>query len=88
MSVDEEFNAAAEQVKTLKEKPTDEELLDVYGLFKQGTLGDVNTCRSGMLDFKGKAKWDSWNNRKGMSQEDAKQEYIVLVNTLIGKYGL
>lgn len=41
-----------------------------------------------MLDLKGKAKWDSWNSRKGMSQEDAKQKYIELVNTLVGKYGV
>ena len=37
------FNAAAEQVKVLKTKPNDTELLDLYGLFKQATVGDVDT---------------------------------------------
>lgn len=41
-----------------------------------------------MLDLKGKAKWDAWNSRKGMSQDDAKSKYVDLVKTLVGKYGL
>ena len=31
----------------------------IYALYKQATVGDINTERPGMLDFKGKAKWDS-----------------------------
>lgn len=31
-----------------------------YKYYKQGTVGDVNTARPGMLDFTGKAKWDAW----------------------------
>jgi diazepam-binding inhibitor (GABA receptor modulating acyl-CoA-binding protein) len=93
----------------LKGKPTDDELLQVYGLFKQGTVGDVNTStccllndyihtlcfistlftgRPGMLDLKGKAKWDAWNTHKGSTQEEAKKKYVELVKTLIEKYGL
>jgi len=45
--------------------------LEVYSLFKQATLGDCNTPRPGMLDLKGKAKWDAWDGRKGMSKDDA-----------------
>lgn len=37
------FKKAAEDVKNLTKKPTDEELLIIYGLFKQGSIGDVNT---------------------------------------------
>ncbi|KAI1237341.1 hypothetical protein IHE44_0014606 [Lamprotornis superbus] len=32
--------------------------------------------RPGMLDFKGKAKWDAWSALKGMSKEDAMKAYI------------
>ena len=49
----------------------DDELLQLYSLFKQGNVGDVNTSRPGMLDFKGKAKWDAWDKLKGKSKEDA-----------------
>ena len=46
---------------------TDQELLQIYSLFKQGTVGDVNTDRPGFLDLKGKAKWDAWAGVKGKS---------------------
>ncbi|XP_009270539.1 PREDICTED: acyl-CoA-binding protein [Aptenodytes forsteri] len=49
----------------------------------------VNTSdRPGMLDFKGKAKWDAWNALKGMSKEDAMKAYIAKVEELKGKYGI
>lgn len=37
------FDVAAEEVKQLKTKPADEEMLQVYSLYKQATVGDVNT---------------------------------------------
>merc|ERR1712243_78372 len=80
------FEKAAEEVKTLTQKPTDEEMLEIYSLYKQGTVGDVNTDRPGMLDFKGKAKWDAWEKKKGMAQDDAKTAYIAKVEELKGKY--
>ena len=83
-----EFTKAAEDVKKLTERPTDQELLDLYGYFKQATVGDINTDRPGMfsLDLKGKAKWDNWNSRKGLSKEDAEKKYVELVKTLMEKY--
>lgn len=40
-----------------------------------------------MLDFKGKAKWDAWDKRKGMSQDAAKEQYIHKVEELISIIG-
>lgn len=40
-----------------------------------------------MLDFKGKAKWDAWNGKKGLSQEDAKQQYVDKVEALTQSIG-
>ena len=85
MSV-EEFEKAAEEIKTLTQRPTNEELLDLYGLYKQATVGDCNTERPGMFDMKGKAKWDKWNELKGMSQEEARRKYVELANGLLAKY--
>ena len=48
----------------------------VYGLFKQATIGDINTERPGMMDLKGKAKWDAWKAKEGTSQDDAKAAYV------------
>ncbi|KAK5862311.1 hypothetical protein PBY51_017721 [Eleginops maclovinus] len=83
-----EFEKLAEDVKKVKTRPTDEELLELYGLYKQATVGDVNTERPGMLDFKGKAKWDAWNSRKEMSKDDAMSAYIALAKEVISKYGM
>uniref|UniRef100_A0A8C4I8X7 Acyl-CoA binding domain containing 7 n=1 Tax=Dicentrarchus labrax TaxID=13489 RepID=A0A8C4I8X7_DICLA len=78
----------AEDVKKVKTRPTDEELLDLYGLYKQAMVGDINTDRPGMVDLKGKAKWDAWNSRKGMSKDDAMSAYITLGKEIISKYGM
>lgn len=111
------FNEAAEQVKTLTQRPTDQELLELYAFFKQGTFGDNNTSeysnrtslknkrkfgnfsiilcffllqtitgKPGMFDLKGKAKWNAWNDKKGMSQDDAKEKYIAYIEQLLEKY--
>ena len=83
-----EFENAAAEVKTLKVTPTNDELLELYALFKQGTEGDCNTARPGMFDFKGKAKWDAWNKLKGTMDKDAAQkQYIAVVARLVEKYG-
>ena len=58
-------------------------LLKLYALFKQGTAGDVSGKRPGMMDLKGRAKYDAWSNQKGMSSEDAKAAYVELVASLL-----
>ncbi|XP_018577477.1 acyl-CoA-binding protein homolog [Anoplophora glabripennis] len=88
MSLDEKFNKAAENVKNLKSKPSDNDLLEIYALFKQATVGDVNTDRPGLLDLKGKAKWDAWNAKKGVSQDQAKEQYIVKADSLVSSLGI
>ncbi|KAM9807150.1 acyl-CoA-binding domain-containing protein 7 [Syngnathus typhle] len=80
-----EFEKAAEDVKNLKTRPSDQELLDLYGLYKQSTVGDINTDRPGMLDLKGKAKWDAWNSRKGMTKDAGMSAYVALAKELISK---
>ncbi|XP_076302346.1 acyl-CoA-binding protein homolog [Lasioglossum baleicum] len=86
MSLDQKFEEAAEAVKTLTKRPSDEEFLELYALYKQATIGNTNTPRPGMMDLKGKAKWDAWKLKEGMPQDNAKEAYIKLVNTLIEKY--
>ncbi|CAH6721114.1 acyl-CoA-binding protein [[Candida] jaroonii] len=80
------FNEKAEKVKNLTKKPTDDELLNLYGLFKQATVGDNTTSKPGFLDLKGKYKWEAWTELKGTSQEEAEEKYITLADELIEKY--
>lgn len=86
MSLEEQFNQAAESVRKFTKRPNDTELLHLYALYKQATVGDNNTAKSGMLDLKGKAKWEAWNGQKGQSKEASMQAYIALVETQQRKY--
>jgi len=89
MSLDERFDTAAENVsKKINQTLSNDELKEVYALFKQGTVGDINTSRPGMLDLKGKAKWDAWNSKKGLAKDEAKEQYIALIGQLLEKHGL
>lgn len=80
------FENAIEESKTLPERPGNNVLLRLYGLYKQATDGDVNTGRPGGFDFKNIAKWDAWKEQQGKSQEEAaRTEYVQLVDELVGK---
>ena len=57
-------------------------MLELYALYKQATSGDVSGKRPGMLDIRGRAKWDAWKKRAGTSQDAARDEYVQLVERL------
>ncbi len=78
----EEFQYAIERVQALEHRPSNSKLLELYGLYKQASEGDVDGKRPGMTNPRGRAKYDAWANRKGLSQDDAKNAYIALVNEL------
>ena len=84
-----DLDAACQQaqvdVKTLTSKPSNDDLLRLYSLFKQGTKGDVDGKRPGRLDMVNRAKYDAWAKLEGTSQDSAKQSYIDLVTGLLGK---
>ncbi len=82
--VTELFKKAQEDIKTLSEKPSDDDLLTLYSFYKQATDGDVTGDRPGFFDFAGGAKFDARENIKGMSCEDAMQKYIDTVKGLMG----
>ncbi len=67
-------------------KPSTEELLKLYGLYKQATEGDNEAERPGGFDFKAAAKYNSWLAFKGKSKSEASQAYIELVEKLAEKY--
>ena len=54
-------------------------MLALYALYKQSTSGDVSGDRPGMLDVRGRAKYDAWAKHKGMSKDAAMEQYIALV---------
>ncbi|ADR20878.1 acyl-CoA-binding protein [Marivirga tractuosa] len=83
MSLQEDFKIAAERSKTdIKDRPSNEDLLKLYALFKQGEEGDVSGEKPGGFDFKAIAKYNAWEELKGKPSEEAMKEYIELVNKL------
>jgi diazepam-binding inhibitor (GABA receptor modulator, acyl-CoA-binding protein) len=85
MELKELFEQAAADSKTLPERPSNDTLLQLYSLFKQATVGDVNTDPpSNPFDFVNKAKYEAWLSLKGKSRETAMKEYTDLVNKLKG----
>lgn len=77
------FLQAQADVKTLTSRPSNDDLLALYALFKQASEGDVKGSRPGMLDMINRAKYDAWAKLKGMSQAAAEQAYVDKVNALL-----
>ena len=82
MSLEEQFAQAQLDSKNLSERPDNMTLLKIYALFKQGSAGDATGDRPGMTDFVGRAKFDAWTALQGTSQDEAKQQYIDLIEGL------
>lgn len=83
MDLHQQFEQAVADSKTLSQKPSNETLLLLYSLYKQGSEGDVNIdAPSNPFDFVAKAKYEAWETLKGKSKEQAMQEYVDLVAKL------
>lgn len=73
------FNKAADHVRKLTNKLNNNQLLELYSLYKQGTEGKCNTPKPGWLDGRGRRKWEAWRSLGDLSSEAAKEKYIALV---------
>ncbi|KAF9356346.1 hypothetical protein BGX26_005384 [Mortierella sp. AD094] len=85
-TLQEQFDAAAIQAKAFTSSPSQDDLLKLYGLFKQATIGDNTTAAPGMFDPKGKYKWNAWTALKGTDSEVAKKQYVDFVAELAVKH--
>ncbi|MES1943834.1 acyl-CoA-binding protein [Salinisphaera sp. PC39] len=81
------FEQAQADVKTLSERPSNDDLLSLYAHFKQASEGDVQGKRPGFTNMVGRAKYDAWAKLKGLSAEDAMQAYVDKVNSLLAADG-
>ena len=94
MSLQQDFEAAVQQVNNLPADTAPKHMTDLYGLYKQATEGDVNmqgdavdadaaTQASGPAGLS-QAQWDSWDKYKGTAEDDAKRQYIAKVAQITG----
>lgn len=87
----EAFNNSVTAINATKtdpklEKITNDEKLELYGWFKQATVGDNTTAAPWAVQLEAKAKWSAWDSHKGVSKEQAEKEYIEVVRKLLKKY--
>jgi acyl-CoA-binding protein len=78
-----QFEKAQKDIKTIAKRPSNDDLLTLYSLFKQGSEGDVSSSRPGMLDMVGRAKFDAWQKLKGTGKEEAMKKYVEKVAALL-----
>jgi acyl-CoA-binding protein len=83
MDLHQQFEQAVTESKSLSDRPSNETLLQLYSLYKQGSEGDINIdAPANPFDFVAKAKYEAWEALKGKSKETAMQEYIELIAKL------
>ena len=82
-SIEEKFKSASQNVKTLKNKPSNEILLQLYGLYKQSTIGNINIPQPWAVQIEKRAKWDSWKMFENMDKGTAMAKYVEIVENLL-----
>lgn len=94
MDIQQQFDAAVQQVNNLSDAAAAQHMTDLYGLYKQATEGDINmqgdqvdadaaTKASGPAGLS-QAQWESWDKYKGTPEEDAKRQYVAKVAEITG----
>ena len=84
-SIKQQFEAAAVDVKKLTKRPSNDDFLQLYALYKQGSQGDVEGKRPGFTDMIGRAKYDAWAGVQGTSADDAMKKYVAVVKALLAQ---
>ncbi|XP_028176318.1 acyl-CoA-binding domain-containing protein 6-like [Ostrinia furnacalis] len=77
--LDKAFSDAADHLRKITSRLDNNQLLELYGLYKQGLEGKCNTPKPGWLDGRGRRKWEAWRSLGDMPTEVAKQKYVDLL---------
>jgi acyl-CoA-binding protein len=94
MDLQQQFDAAAQQVNKLDDATAARHMTELYGLYKQATEGDVNMqpgeVAAGEADKASgpaglsQAQWESWDKYKGVPEDEAKRRYVAKVAEITG----
>lgn len=84
-TLSEAFVKAQAALIKLSNLPGKDVILNIYGLYKQATVGDINIEKPSFFswDLKAKAKYDAWSKKKGLTKDQAMRAYVELVQELI-----
>ena len=94
MDLNAQFQAAADKVNNLPGDMAAKHMTELYGLYKQATEGDVN-MKNDKVDASAadqasgpaglsQAQWDSWNQFKGVAEDEAKRRYVARTTEITG----
>ena len=86
----EAFKKAVVDSKKLTSKPSNDDLLKIYALYKVGTGEDFSAAAApGMFDLKGKAKYNAWKALvdEALTPEQAQEKYVAQIEEMKTKYG-
>lgn len=94
MDLQQQFDAAVQQVNNLPDATAAQHMTELYGLYKQATEGDVNMKHDEVSATDAdqpdgpaglsQAQWESWDKYKGLSEDDAKRQYVSKVADITG----
>ncbi|XP_066138875.1 acyl-CoA-binding domain-containing protein 6-like [Euwallacea fornicatus] len=82
------FNKCARHVQAISGSLSEQNLLQLYGFYKQALEGPCNTSKPSWYDLKGKAKWEAWKSLGELEKNEAKNKYIEQVFTADPEFSL
>lgn len=83
--LEKQFLNAANQIKESNLKLENDVMLKLYGYYKQGIMGDCNIECPAFWQVKEKAKWEAWEQHRGMKKTHSMKKYIKLVESILNK---
>lgn len=81
-NLEKKFSMSCMLIKTLVKPPSDEDLLYLYGMYKQATIGNCNVETPSIFNIKQSAKWEAWNKNKDIKKPVAMAFYIGKVDEI------
>ena len=80
------FDAASAHVRAHPLTAEELDLLELYALYKAGTVGKCNVERPSSFNFERAAMWDAWNNLREMPREEAQRCYLEALTVLLPRW--
>ncbi|MBE7661137.1 acyl-CoA-binding protein [Tenacibaculum finnmarkense genomovar finnmarkense] len=81
-TLDIQFKEAYEKASSIKEKLPPDTMLRLYSYYKQAVKGDMFALNDND-NLRNGFKFNAWIQLRGMNENQAKQEYINLINSII-----
>jgi len=85
MTLGNNFQVAVARINRMTEKQPDDVLLKLYGYYKVATVGKNTASRPGILNVKGRKKWEAWKEVESLTTEQAKAYYVQTVLDIVEK---